>query len=181
MNDLKDSGERNTFETGAQRDPQSDTHRPDLVPASVINAILTVNKNIDEVSLETIYKDFLAFKTGSQKSLYICIHRLLCRVGDDRSIYSGIWELSKHYADGAGKYSERNWEKGLPIISFMKSAERHFLKALMLWDDEPHIVAALWNLVGLCWTLEQITWDRLPVDLDDRPQHMKGNFNVRKD
>lgn len=33
----------------------------------------------------------------------------------------GLIRLSKHFEQGAKKYGERNWEKGIPIKSFIDS------------------------------------------------------------
>lgn len=58
-----------------------------------------------------------------------------------------IIRLSKHFEEGAKKYGERNWEKGIPINSFIDSAMRHTLKYMAGQDDEDHLVAAAWNLI----------------------------------
>lgn len=63
--------------------------------------------------------------------------------------------LAKHYEAGALKYSDRNWEKGIPAHSFADSAMRHLVKYLDGWDDEDHLIAAIWNLCGLAWTEEK--------------------------
>ena len=63
-----------------------------------------------------------------------------------------IDRLAKHYEAGALKYSDRNWEKGIPAHSFADSAMRHFCKYMDGWDDEDHLIAAIWNLCGLAWT-----------------------------
>lgn len=63
--------------------------------------------------------------------------------------------LAKHYENGAKKYEERNWEKGIPAHSFADSAMRHLVKYMDGWDDEDHLIAAIWNLCGLAWTEEK--------------------------
>lgn len=63
-----------------------------------------------------------------------------------------IDRLAKHYEAGALKYSDRNWEKGIPAHSFADSAMRHFCKYMDGLDDEDHLIAAIWNLCGLAWT-----------------------------
>lgn len=63
-----------------------------------------------------------------------------------------LLRLAKHYEAGALKYSDRNWEKGIPAHSFADSALRHITKYLDGMDDEDHLIAAIWNLCGLAWT-----------------------------
>lgn len=63
-----------------------------------------------------------------------------------------LLRLAMHYENGAKKYAERNWEKGIPAHSFADSALRHLFKYLDGWDDEDHLIAAIWNLCGLAWT-----------------------------
>ena len=66
-------------------------------------------------------------------------------------------EVSVHFEDGAKKYGERNWEKGLPVDCFLNSAIRHYLKWVDGWNDEPHDRAIVWNLLCMWWTAENIT------------------------
>ena len=94
MAELKDSGERRQFETGAVRD--------------------------------------MAEGKGDMFSLPA----------------AAILRLSKHYERGAKKYSRLNYQKGIPISSFMDSALRHIFKYLDGWDDEDHLSAAAFNILG---------------------------------
>ena len=73
------------------------------------------------------------------------------------TIPKALLELSKHFEQGAIKYGERNWEKGLPEYCYIDSAIRHYLKWMDGQDDEPHDRAVLWNLICLWWTHENIT------------------------
>jgi len=66
-----------------------------------------------------------------------------------------LLRLAKHYEAGAKKYSDRNWEKGLPISNFMDSGLRHLLKYMDGMDDEDHLAAAAWNILGAMWTEEK--------------------------
>lgn len=61
--------------------------------------------------------------------------------------WAAIMEVAKHCEAGALKYGEHNVDKGLPLHSFMDSAARHMAKFLDGMDDEPHLVAAAWNLL----------------------------------
>lgn len=57
-------------------------------------------------------------------------------------------EVAKHYEDGAHKYSENNWRKGMDPKIYFDSAARHLLKWFDDWKDEPHDRAFVWNCLG---------------------------------
>lgn len=67
---------------------------------------------------------------------------------------SALLRLSKHCEIGAINHGERNWEKGLPMHSFIDSAIRHLLKYLDGQRDEDHLCAAAWNCLAAMWTEE---------------------------
>lgn len=85
------------------------------------------------------------FKTGSVRDM----HRGKGRM--DLLPWAGIMEVSKHCEAGAEKYGEHNVDQGIPTHSLCDSAARHLAKYLDGWDDEPHLVAAAWNLL---WALQ---------------------------
>ena len=100
-NEIKDSGDRTQFESGAVRDMHEGKGRFDLLP--------------------------------------MCV----------------LMRLAKHYEAGSKKYGDRNWEKGIPCHSYADSAMRHFVKYMDGWNDEDHLIAAIWNLCCLAWTEEK--------------------------
>jgi hypothetical protein len=63
----------------------------------------------------------------------------------------------------------RNWEKGLPLHTFVDSGMRHLRQLMMAEDEseEDHAVAALWNMMALVHTREMIRRGKLPAELDD--------------
>ena len=61
---------------------------------------------------------------------------------------AAILRLSRHYELGAKKYSRLNYQRGIPVSSFMDSALRHIFKYLDGWDDEDHLSAAAFNILG---------------------------------
>ena len=65
--------------------------------------------------------------------------------------WAAIMEISKHCENGAKKYGEHNVDKGIPIHSFVDSAARHLAKYVDGWNDEPHLIAAAWNLL---WAIQ---------------------------
>lgn len=66
-----------------------------------------------------------------------------------------VLRLARHFEAGAKKYSERNWEQGIPIHSFIDSAIRHLMEYLDGQDDEDHLCAAAWNCMCAMWTEEK--------------------------
>ena len=66
-----------------------------------------------------------------------------------------ILRVARHFEAGAKKYSDRNWEKGIPVHSFIDSALRHLMRYLDGQNDEDHLCAAAWNLLCAMWTEEK--------------------------
>ena len=144
MAELIDSGERRAFGTGAVRDVAEGKGRCDLLPLGVIarmgkgDAIL---KCVDEY-----------IRMGKITSLEYAIIRFSeVYFG---SFETGMLEVAKQYEDGARKYTDRNWENGIPAHVFIDSGVRHYLKFLRGDTDEPHDRAFVWNMLGAIWTHE---------------------------
>ena len=80
-----------------------------------------------------------------------------------------ILRKAKHFEAGAIKYGDRNWERGIPINSFIDSALRHLFKYLDGQTDEDHLCAASWNLDAAMWTEE-----KRPdlINIPTRPEYM---------
>lgn len=81
-----------------------------------------------------------------------------------------IIALAVHYEKGCMKYGDRNWEKGIPLHSFLDSAMRHLAKVMAGENDENHAIAAIWNMVCYYETLLRIQEGSLPKTLDDMPK-----------
>lgn len=77
-----------------------------------------------------------------------------------------MMRLARHYEAGALKYTDRNWEKGMPFSVYVDAAMRHFIKYIAGWNDEDHLAAAIWNLAALMFMEEK------RPDLNDLPEHM---------
>lgn len=75
---------------------------------------------------------------------------------------------------GAAKYSARNWEKGMPLSTYLDSAIRHGLQVLAGFIDEPHADAFIWNVACFIETRERIRRGLLPRELDDLPRTYEG-------
>jgi hypothetical protein len=80
-----------------------------------------------------------------------------------------LTELAQHFESGAKKYGDRNWEKGQPLSRYLDSAFRHLVKFAAGDKDEPHLRAAIWNLMCLAETRARVALKLLPAELDDLP------------
>jgi len=61
----------------------------------------------------------------------------------------GLLRLARWYELGAKKYTDRNWEKGIPIGRCVDAAMRHLIKYLAGCDDEDHLAAVAWNVFAI--------------------------------
>lgn len=89
--------------------------------------------------------DRTEFATGAVRDMHAGKGRM------DLLPWGAIMEVSKHCEEGALKYGEHNVDKGIPTHSLCDSAARHLAKYLDGWTDEPHLRAAVWNLL---WALQ---------------------------
>ncbi len=69
---------------------------------------------------------------------------------------AALLRLSLLYEEGAKKYGRFNYLKGIPVSSFIDSAERHLAKYIAGWDDEDHLAAAAFNILGALQMEEEI-------------------------
>lgn len=140
---LPDSGERRQFESGAVRDIAQGKGRCDLMPLGVVGKWMShpCLCRIDEYlySGETVFLWFALTKFTEQREM---------------DIYTSLLEVAKHFEDGAVKYGDRNWEKGIPVHCYIDSAVRHYLKFCRGDEDEPHDRAFMWNILCAIWTHE---------------------------
>jgi hypothetical protein len=139
--EIKDSGARREFATGAVRDIQEGKGRCDLLPLDVVGNILS-NPTFAYIDKFT--------RTGDTRYL----KDALSSSGVFNSSYDMFLEVSKHFEAGCKKYGERNWQKGIPTHCYVDSAVRHYLKHLRGDDDEPHNRAFVWYILCCIWTCE---------------------------
>ena len=116
--EVKDSGERQKFSTGAVRDTQKGKGRFDLLPPRALKRI------------------------------------------------------AKHFENGAIKYGDRNWEKGMPFTRYIDSALRHLFAILEGKNDEDHKSAVAWNMLCLIELEERIESRLISKDLNDLPKDL---------
>ena len=168
------------FDTGAVRDIQEDKGRCDLAPiaieASLFNfweehfpvPLYNKNNNSEYIPMHSILCNIDTYMwKGNTENLVaaICIFVDCINNWHDTQLNdpSIIWndttplclallEVSKHYKQGAQKYGERNWEKGIPLHSYVDSGIRHLMKYKAGYTDERHDLAFIWNLMGCIYT-----------------------------
>lgn len=139
---IKDSGARRQFETGAVRDIAEGKGRCDLLPLDAVAELIQskvlphINDYVRTGKIDCLERAILAF---------IYEHPVW-------DLYTALLEVSKQYEEGARKYEERNWEKGIPLHCYIDSGVRHYLKWRRGDTDEPHDRAFLWNMLGCIWT-----------------------------
>lgn len=139
---IKDSGARIEFSSGAVRDIQEGKGRCDLLPLGVI-------ANFMEDSILLFMNEYK--ERGQIGSLYSVLKEAPSKL--KFSSYPIMFlEVSKHFEEGAKKYGENNWQKGIPICSYIDSAIRHYLKFINGDQDEPHDRAFVWNILCAIWT-----------------------------
>lgn len=93
---------------------------------------------------------------------------------------STLTKLAIHYGNGSKKYDAWNWSKGQSISRYMASFGRHKDKWSMGLTDEPHLIAMIWNLISIDYTLDAIKCGMLPSELDDRHESQKENNPMGK-
>lgn len=139
---ILDSGTRREFESGAVRDIQEGKGRCDLLPLDVV-----VDLTDDPILIDIAeYQN-----TGKTDSLRFALMNA-SRVFGWEHCYTMLLEVSKHFEEGANKYGEYNWQKGIPTHCYIDSAVRHYLKWKRGDEDEPHDRAFCWNILCCIWT-----------------------------
>lgn len=148
---IKDSGERREFETGAVRDIQEGKGRCDLMPLDVI-AGLTRNNVLRYIYEFQFFNDIIRLEMALEE--FVRKYTNWCDDGHypSQGVPNMCLEVSKHFEEGAKKYGEHNWQKGIPTHCYIDSAVRHYLKWLRGDVDEPHDRAFVWNILCCIWT-----------------------------
>lgn len=146
---IKDSGNRRAFESGSVRDMQEGKGRCDLMPLRVVAHLMRA----DHLDIDRIMHFIWAFTvTNDTEQLYDAINDFLDQRGWDR--HTMLLEVAKHFEEGAKKYGENNWQKGIPVKCYIDSAVRHYIKWRRGDKDEPHDRAFVWNLMCCIWEVD---------------------------
>lgn len=70
--------------------------------------------------------------------------------------FCALNRLAKHFQRSLREHPERNWEKGIPMSSFLDSAIRHLFNYMDGQADEDHLCSAAWNILCAMWTEEKL-------------------------
>lgn len=149
---IKDSGNRTEFATGAVRDMREGKGRCDLMPLEVVAEVVC-----EKLGRDPILFDISCFLDKDDEQWTAWLKAALDNFAD--KAYDGqrttmFLEVAKHFEEGAKKYGENNWQKGIPVHCYIDSAVRHYLKWLRGDKDEPHDRAFVWNLMCCIWEVD---------------------------
>jgi len=78
-----------------------------------------------------------------------------------------LLRLAKRGTDGAKKYEDYNFTKGIPLKTYVDSLYRHLAAYQSMDTSEDHLAAIMWNAMGLMFTEDRISDGSLPPELDD--------------
>lgn len=156
---IKDSGERREFETGAVRDMAEGKGRFDLMPLSEVADLFGGDHRIFRIimDLSKMLDPGLKYSEPfATNAIYNFIAYCKNKDFDDvtvSDIAEYMLEVAIHFEEGAKKYGEHNWEKGLPLNSYVDSATRHLMKHISGMTDERHDRAFIWNMLAYAYTV----------------------------
>lgn len=104
------------------------------------------------------------FETGAVRDIQTGKGRfdLISPVGERR--------LAVRYEEGAKKYGDRNWQKGIPIGRCLDSAKRHINEYLAGDISEDHLAAAAWNIFT---AMDMEENNHSMQDIDTRPDYKR--------
>lgn len=156
---LKDSGDRTVFASGAVRDMRSGKGRCDLLPLDVVSEFFSgqiacaERFECDTLIFSELWKFLFREDFSNGEELYRALRIFVEHHPKwDGDIYTMLLEVAVHFEDGAKKYGDNNWRKGIPVNVYIDSAIRHYLKFRRGDTDEPHDRAFCWNLLCAIWT-----------------------------
>jgi hypothetical protein len=137
---------------------------------------------IESVAVDPCRKEYTLPDSGSRQQFDTGAHR---DIQQGKGRYDllppfAIQRVAIHFEDGALKYNDRNWEKGIPLTRFYDSAKRHLDKHAQGEDSEDHLAAAAWNIMCMMDTEERIAKGILPSSLDDRPEYWSRYRNSER-
>ncbi len=194
--EVKDSGAREQFPTGARRDTREGKGRYDLLPPFAIEEMAKIlgREGIAEQTTVAHISDGIAcvnrriqvwpsdFSPLALASIYF-LCAMECQVRGGRYGITllgegttwnlaaipphGLHRVACHFEAGAKKYGDRNWTRGIPVSRYVDPAWRHARAFLAGEQDEDHLAAAAWNCMCALDTEHRILQGYLPEELND--------------
>lgn len=175
---LNDTGARTVASTGALREPATGKGRFDLTSPTIARVLESMLPAIDDGTLYLSRENiFLLYATidayywledDDSEHLNHAIQNIIYACGWDSespSISNAMMRLARHYENGATKYADRNWEKGLPISRCFDSGVRHMQRYIDGDRSEDHLAAAIWNFLAILHYKEyKFYWDNTTVN-----------------
>lgn len=150
---ILDTGDRREFSTGAVRD-MGNKGRCDLMPLVVASRVRSLAGRTDMF----LYNVGRFLETKNSHYAYLAISEFAKEAyGSD--VETMLLDVSVHYEEGAKKYGENNWQKGLPMECYLDSAVRHYLKWCRGDEDERHDRAVIWNLMCCIWEVDHHNYE----------------------
>jgi len=171
--EIKDSGERRDFDTGAKRDIDHNKPRFDLIPMTVIRRVTenylpgtfprSNDNHIDDyVKSRILNLGFGWGETANDDCLIALTHVVFDIISQqekdsplrvENQVSGGLHlitpgtyrRLANHYGGGAQKYDPWNWAKGMPFSVFHASLMRHIFAVVDDMTDEDHWSAIFFN------------------------------------
>lgn len=147
---ILDSGDRTEFASGARRDMRAGKGRFDISPLEVMADLIG---NTDSRYDPILFALAQFLKLDDTSWLYVALTNF------SEKAYGGcvttmLLEVAKHFEEGAKKYGEANYRKGIPVWCYIDSAARHYIKWLRGDNEEPHNRAVVWNLLCCIWEVD---------------------------
>lgn len=184
---VQDSGKRQQFDTGSQRDTDEGKGKPHLIAGEPFIVLNEYKKKKDKTETEQ-YSDteslvnaieyyllkYTEIVEAREQNLNCILEAMdltciLISWDEEGGYHSAFKRLAIHYENGAKKYDANNWRKGQPVSRYYDSAKRHLDRLMDGMDDEDHYSALLWNLVGIVQTKIDVEKGVLPKELDNFP------------
>jgi len=173
MTDVVTTGEKTTYESGAVRDNRAGKGRYDLISCAALQALARQRSACHDVPWvkRTWSAIALLCVWGQTRSRAALENSMSYMQQAARERGMGILApLAKRLEDGAKVYSDRNWEKGMPLSQFYDSALRHLDQLLSGDGAEDHLGAAMFNVMALLdHELRLAAGEDMAADVDDWP------------
>lgn len=170
---LKDSGKRQTFETGYQRDTEDGKAKFVYVPTELLKRLAYIYEHLalegdtnGSVQLTRTLTNFAdMFEDLHPEARY------------DLFAMESLERLAVLYGRGAVKYNDDNWRKGAPFGRVYNSLFRHLIAWFEGDRSEDHLAAIAWNALTLAWYETKIKSGELPSNLNDIGINLEGDDN----